>query len=80
MEMRRPDLSMPTLAPALGIFGMQGLVRDITGHVSARIPGAQEMFIRCRGGDERGLAYTDVEQLRPAAAGRRRGPQDLDAL
>ena len=46
------------------ILGTQGLVRDITGHVSARIPGTDEMFIRCRGGNERGLAYTDVHQIR----------------
>lgn len=37
---------------------------DILGHVSARIPGTAEMFIRCLGGRERGLLYTDVEHVR----------------
>lgn len=46
------------------ILGTHGLVRDITGHVSARIPGTDEMFIRCRGGNERGLSYTDIHQIR----------------
>lgn len=46
------------------ILGMHGLVREITGHVSARIPGTNEMFIRCRGGNERGLLYTDIQQIR----------------
>lgn len=41
-----------------------GLVRDIIGHVSARIPGTREMVIRCRGEDERGLAFTTRKQVR----------------
>jgi len=36
-----------------------------TGHVSARIPGADEMYLRCRGGGgEGGLAYTDLHHIR----------------
>lgn len=46
------------------ILGMLGLVRDTTGHVSARIPGTDEMWIRCRGGDEYGLVFTDTHQIR----------------
>jgi ribulose-5-phosphate 4-epimerase/fuculose-1-phosphate aldolase len=52
------------VATSMRILGAQGLVRDINGHVSARIPGSDEMFIRCRGGDERGLLYTDVGHVR----------------
>lgn len=39
-------------------------MRDITGHVSARIPGTDEMLIRCRGEDEYGLAFTSEGQVR----------------
>ena len=52
------------VATACRILGMQGLVRESTGHVSARIPGTDEMFVRCRGGDERGLLFTDVDNVR----------------
>ncbi len=52
------------VAISMRILGTQGLVRDITGHVSARIPGANEMYVRCRGGNERGLMYTDMQQIR----------------
>jgi ribulose-5-phosphate 4-epimerase/fuculose-1-phosphate aldolase len=52
------------VATSCRILGMQGLVRESTGHVSARIPGTDEMFVRCRGGDERGLLFTDVDNVR----------------
>jgi ribulose-5-phosphate 4-epimerase/fuculose-1-phosphate aldolase len=52
------------VATAMRILGMHNLVREITGHVSARIPGTNEMLVRCRGGRERGLLYTDVAQVR----------------
>jgi len=36
-----------------------------TGHVSARIPGTDEMYLRCRGGGgEGGLRYTDLHHIR----------------
>ena len=46
------------------ILGMEGLVRGTTGHVSARIPGTDEMWIRCRGGDEYGLLFTGLHNIR----------------
>jgi ribulose-5-phosphate 4-epimerase/fuculose-1-phosphate aldolase len=46
------------------ILGMLGLVRGSTGHVSARIPGTDEMWIRCRGGDEMGLEFTGLHNVR----------------
>lgn len=52
------------VATACRILGMLGLVRESTGHVSARIPGTDEMWVRCRGGNERGLMFTDVDNVR----------------
>jgi ribulose-5-phosphate 4-epimerase/fuculose-1-phosphate aldolase len=52
------------VAISMRMLGQHGLVREITGHVSARIPGTNQMFVRCRGGNERGLTYTDVHQIR----------------
>ncbi len=52
------------VALACRILASEGLVRDIIGHVSARIPGTSEMFIRCRAADEEGLAYTTPHQVR----------------
>lgn len=52
------------VAVSMRILAIQGCVRHIIGHVSARIPGTNEMFIRCRGGNERGLLYTDIQQVR----------------
>jgi ribulose-5-phosphate 4-epimerase/fuculose-1-phosphate aldolase len=46
------------------ILGMLGLMRESTGHVSARIPGSDEMWVRCRGGDELGLTFTGVHNVR----------------
>jgi ribulose-5-phosphate 4-epimerase/fuculose-1-phosphate aldolase len=52
------------VAVAMRILALQECVTDIMGHVSARIPNTSDMFIRCRGGNERGLIYTDVQQIR----------------
>ena len=42
-----------------------GLNLGSTGHVSARIPGTDEMYLRCRGGGaEGGLPYTDLHHIR----------------
>jgi len=51
---------------ALGtrILAMQNCLGDILGHLSARIQETDSMFLRCLGGDERGLLYTDVAQVR----------------
>lgn len=46
------------------ILGMLGLVSGTTGHVSARIPGSDEMWVRCRGGDEYGLMFTGLHNIR----------------
>jgi ribulose-5-phosphate 4-epimerase/fuculose-1-phosphate aldolase len=42
-----------------------GVELGSTGHVSARIPGTDEMYLRCRGGGgEGGLAFTDLHHIR----------------
>jgi ribulose-5-phosphate 4-epimerase/fuculose-1-phosphate aldolase len=45
------------------ILAMMGLVKETTGHVSARIPDSAEMFIRGRGSGESGLLFTAEEDV-----------------
>ncbi len=52
------------VALACRILAANGVMGDITGHVSARIPGTDEMLIRCRGDAEEGIAYTTPEAVR----------------
>jgi ribulose-5-phosphate 4-epimerase/fuculose-1-phosphate aldolase len=52
------------VAQACRILAMTGLVKEITGHVSARVPGSDEMLIRCRGDEEFGLPYTQGGAIR----------------
>ena len=58
------DALRDTVALACRILARAGLVREIIGHVSARVPGGGEMIIRCRGEDEYGLAFTSASQVR----------------
>lgn len=66
------------IAVACRILGMEGLVDEILGHVSVRIPnglshwdspqglddaGTEEMLIRCRGPYEEGVAYTQPDAI-----------------
>ena len=52
------------VATSCRILGMLGLVRESTGHVSARVPSGDEMYVRCRGGDELGLTFTGRHNIR----------------
>jgi ribulose-5-phosphate 4-epimerase/fuculose-1-phosphate aldolase len=52
------------VALACRILAMEGLVDDILGHVSARIPNADEMWIRCRSPEEEGVRYTTADAIR----------------
>jgi ribulose-5-phosphate 4-epimerase/fuculose-1-phosphate aldolase len=52
------------VATSCRVIGMLGLVNESTGHVSARIPGTDEMWIRCRGGDELGITFTGLHNVR----------------
>ncbi|UGS35319.1 class II aldolase/adducin family protein [Capillimicrobium parvum] len=47
-----------TVATACRILAAKGLVEGILGHVSARVA-EDELVVRCRGEDERGLALSD---------------------
>ena len=53
------------VALACRILSRQGIMREVTGHVSARIPGTDEIMIRCRskGGDP-GVARTAPSDVR----------------
>lgn len=46
------------------ILSITGLMKDVLGHVSARIPGTNEMVIRCRGHEESGLLFTVDDDIR----------------
>jgi len=46
------------------ILAMEGLVEGILGHVSARVPGKDEMWIRCRSPEEEGVRYTTTDAVR----------------
>ncbi len=46
------------------ILAMEGLAGGILGHVSARIAGCNEMFIRCRGEEECGVLFTRASDIR----------------
>jgi ribulose-5-phosphate 4-epimerase/fuculose-1-phosphate aldolase len=50
------------VATSCRILAMLGLVKETTGHVSARIDG-QQMFIRGRGRGETGLLFTTEEDI-----------------
>ncbi|HSE89802.1 MAG TPA: class II aldolase/adducin family protein [Candidatus Binatia bacterium] len=51
------------VAVSCRILAMEGLVDEILGHVSARITGANEMWIRCRSPEEEGVRYTTVDAI-----------------
>jgi ribulose-5-phosphate 4-epimerase/fuculose-1-phosphate aldolase len=51
---------------ALGcrILAQHGLAHEILGHISARIPGTDRMWIRTRAHDENGVRYTKPDAIR----------------
>lgn len=66
------------------VLAQQGLVHEVAGHVSARVPGTERMFIRGRLADERGVRYTTTDAIRVSgfrgeahAAGRYELPLEL---
>lgn len=46
------------------ILAKEGLVEGILGHVSVRIPGGDEMLIRCRSDEEHGVLFTKESDIR----------------
>lgn len=57
------DSLRATVALSCRILARAGLVRDHLGHVSARVDG-ERILVRCRGTQERGLAFTEPEDVR----------------
>lgn len=49
------------------ILAATGCVREVTGHVSARIPGTDEIFLRCRRPNDPGVEFTILEDIRRLA-------------
>jgi len=46
------------------ILAKTGCVREITGNVSARIPGTNEMLLRCRRPNDPGVEFTILDDIR----------------
>lgn len=56
-----PQRNLITLA--CRVLAARGLADGILGHISLRVD-ARRLLIRCRGPQERGLAYTSAEDIR----------------
>ena len=51
------------VARACRVLARLDLTKAATGHVSARVPGAERILIRARGPAELGVRYTGIEQI-----------------
>jgi L-fuculose-phosphate aldolase len=51
------------IAAACRVVGTLGLTRAATGHISARLPGTNRVFIRARGPNELGVRYTTRNEI-----------------
>ncbi len=52
------------IALSCRILAMEGCADGVLGHVSTRVTGHDEMWIRCRGQDEQGVRYTTADAIR----------------
>lgn len=52
------------LAISCRILAATGCVREITGHVSSRIPASDDVLVRCRRPDDPGVQFTTVTDIR----------------
>lgn len=52
------------VADACRILAANGCMGEIVGHVSARIPGTDEMVVRCRRLDDPGVEYTTLDDVK----------------
>lgn len=52
------------VAAGCRVLAQQGLVHEVAGHVSARVPGAERMLIRGRSAAEKGVRFTAPEAVR----------------
>lgn len=62
-EIDLEDLKLQ-LVDSCRILAGKKCVREITGHVSARIPGTDEMLIRCRPPQDPGVEFTTVNDIK----------------
>jgi ribulose-5-phosphate 4-epimerase/fuculose-1-phosphate aldolase len=52
------------VALACRILSYRRIMREVTGHISLRIPGTNEMLLRCRGRKDPGVAGTTPKDIR----------------
>src|SRR3954471_3625941 len=51
------------IARACRVLGKMELTRALRGHISARIPGTNRIFVRARGPAENGVRYTAEDEI-----------------
>ena len=51
------------IAKACRVLGKMELTRALRGHISARIPGTDRIFVRARGPAEKGVRYTSEDEV-----------------
>lgn len=58
-----PETLRARIATACRVVGRMGLTRALRGHISARIPGTNRVFVRARGPAESGVRYTRDDEV-----------------
>ena len=58
-----PEALRARIAKACRVVGRMGLTRGLRGHISARIPGTERIFVRARGPAESGVRYTPDDEV-----------------
>src|SRR5947209_13694323 len=58
-----PGTLQTRIAMACRVVGRMGLTRALRGHISARIPGTNRVFVRARGPAESGVRYTRDDEV-----------------
>jgi L-fuculose-phosphate aldolase len=58
-----PEALRARIAQACRVAGRMGLTRALRGHISARIPGTDRIFVKARGPAESGVRYTTSDQI-----------------
>ncbi len=61
--MTSEDKLRSRIAMACRVLGTLELTRALRGHISARIPGTERIFIRARGPAESGVRYTTEDEV-----------------
>jgi ribulose-5-phosphate 4-epimerase/fuculose-1-phosphate aldolase len=61
--MMHPDDLRIRIARACRVLGKMELTRALRGHISARLPGTDRIFIRARGPAENGVRYTTPDEV-----------------